>query len=187
MTGNNKTQNLIMESALAVFNKYGFEEASVSEIVKRASVAQGTFYRYFRNKKECFNRLILKLAGVFIEEFNHTLQDNNRIPLIIGLKQAIDIIRENRELNRLLVIENRHMDQQFMEAIKNTRLLLINNSINQFIERGDSRRIASIKAQLINNIIDSVIINEILEDHGSSHIKISTGQLLESIIYDFKD
>src|SRR3954447_18677601 len=49
----------LLTSARAVFAKKGYEEATVSEIVTRAGVAQGTFYLYFPGKEA--------LAGAFAE------------------------------------------------------------------------------------------------------------------------
>jgi AcrR family transcriptional regulator len=52
-----RTQLLL--AARTVFAKKGYEEATVSEIVRRAGVAQGTFYLYFPGKES--------LAGAFAE------------------------------------------------------------------------------------------------------------------------
>lgn len=49
----------LLEAARAVFSKKGYEDATVSEIVTRAGVAQGTFYLYFPGKEA--------LAGAFAE------------------------------------------------------------------------------------------------------------------------
>ena len=49
----------LLSSARAVFAKNGYEDATVSEIVRRAGVAQGTFYLYFPGKEA--------LAGAFAE------------------------------------------------------------------------------------------------------------------------
>ena len=42
----------ILAAARAVFDEKGYELATVSEIVSRAGVAQGTFYLYFESKKD---------------------------------------------------------------------------------------------------------------------------------------
>lgn len=41
----------ILAAARAVFGDKGYESATISDIVKRAGVAQGTFYLYFESKK----------------------------------------------------------------------------------------------------------------------------------------
>src|SRR5205823_4636584 len=50
----------LLAAARAVFGKKGYDSATVSEIVGRAGVAQGTFYLYFPGKDA--------LAGAFAEE-----------------------------------------------------------------------------------------------------------------------
>src|SRR3954452_5563506 len=49
----------LLSAARTVFAKKGYEDATVSEIVSRAGVAQGTFYLYFPGKES--------LAGAFAE------------------------------------------------------------------------------------------------------------------------
>ena len=56
-TPDRRTQLLL--AARAVFSKKGYDEATISEIVNRAGVAQGTFYLYFPGKEA--------LAGAFAE------------------------------------------------------------------------------------------------------------------------
>lgn len=56
-TPDRRTQ--LLSAARSVFAKKGYEDATVSEIVGRAGVAQGTFYLYFPGKES--------LAGAFAE------------------------------------------------------------------------------------------------------------------------
>jgi len=52
------TRRRILDAAEEVFGESGYYEASISEITRRAGVAQGTFYIYFRSKREIFVELI---------------------------------------------------------------------------------------------------------------------------------
>jgi AcrR family transcriptional regulator len=52
------TRRRILDAAEEVFGEFGFYEASISEITRRAGVAQGTFYLYFRSKRDAFVELI---------------------------------------------------------------------------------------------------------------------------------
>nr|BBH93063.1 hypothetical protein KTA_12620 [Thermogemmatispora argillosa] len=56
------TRQRILEAAEAVFGEQGYYEASISEITRRAGVAQGTFYIYFRTKREIFVELVKDLG-----------------------------------------------------------------------------------------------------------------------------
>lgn len=53
-----ETRRRILDSAEEVFGESGYYEASVSEITRRANVAQGTFYIYFHTKRDIFVELV---------------------------------------------------------------------------------------------------------------------------------
>src|SRR5690348_2501899 len=56
------TRRRILDAAEEVFGELGYYEAGVSEITRRAGVAQGTFYIYFHTKREIFEQLIFDLG-----------------------------------------------------------------------------------------------------------------------------
>ena len=45
-----RTRARLMDAAVAVFARDGFEAASVNEIARAADVANGTFYLHFRDR-----------------------------------------------------------------------------------------------------------------------------------------
>ena len=51
----------LVKSAASVFMQQGVAAASVDDIVRAAGVAKGTFYLYFRGKKEIFDELVIDL------------------------------------------------------------------------------------------------------------------------------
>ncbi|MBM7837347.1 AcrR family transcriptional regulator [Alkalihalobacillus xiaoxiensis] len=55
ITDNNR---LLMDAALPLFAQNGFHKTKVSDIVKKAGVAQGTFYWHFKNKEAIVVRLL---------------------------------------------------------------------------------------------------------------------------------
>ena len=52
------TRRRILDAAEHVFGEMGYYEASVSDIARSAGVAQGTFYIYFRSKRDIFIELV---------------------------------------------------------------------------------------------------------------------------------
>jgi len=67
----------IIQAAIEVFGKKGFQAATISEIAQRADVAEGSIYQYFKNKEDLFfsipieetkefrTQLELHLEGIF--------------------------------------------------------------------------------------------------------------------------
>jgi AcrR family transcriptional regulator len=60
------TRQRVLEAAEEVFGAKGYHGASVTEITRAAGVAQGTFYLYFRGKKEIFLDLVDGLSNRLI-------------------------------------------------------------------------------------------------------------------------
>lgn len=50
----------LLKAGLEFFLEHGVEVTSIDEIVKRAGVAKGTFYLYFKNKYELLEQVILE-------------------------------------------------------------------------------------------------------------------------------
>ena len=53
----NKRQ-VIIDCAIAEFAAYDYDTASISNVVKQAKIAKGSFYQYFENKEELYLYLI---------------------------------------------------------------------------------------------------------------------------------
>ncbi|GFZ33441.1 AcrR family transcriptional regulator [Clostridium zeae] len=51
---NEEKREKVMRAAVSEFSNNGFENANIGNIAKTASVAKGSMYQYFENKKELF-------------------------------------------------------------------------------------------------------------------------------------
>lgn len=63
------TKERIMKSAETLFSERQFDDVSIAEICRAASVSNGVYYRYFRNKEE----LLLSLNDSFLVYFEKAL------------------------------------------------------------------------------------------------------------------
>jgi len=57
----------LFDAAATVVGRDGYEEASVSKITALAGVASGTFYNYFENRQDLFNRLLPAIGDGVID------------------------------------------------------------------------------------------------------------------------
>src|SRR5690625_2709393 len=55
-------------AAYELFTEKGITETAISDIVKKAGVAKGTFYTYFKNKEDILERLILNKSMKVLDE-----------------------------------------------------------------------------------------------------------------------
>ncbi|WP_082788787.1 TetR/AcrR family transcriptional regulator [Lederbergia lenta] len=65
-----KKDYLILQAAIELIKEKGFEKTSISAITKKAGVAHGTFYRYFKSK----NEIIPAIAELIFEDLLTTAQ-----------------------------------------------------------------------------------------------------------------
>ncbi|AOM83802.1 TetR family transcriptional regulator [Salisediminibacterium beveridgei] len=94
----NKKERLI-QAATALIREQGYEKTSVSQIVKRAGVAQGTYYLYFQKKSD----LVTEIAAGILQHQLTRIQANTEEQNLTGVIRTIievsfDTTRENRDL-----------------------------------------------------------------------------------------
>jgi AcrR family transcriptional regulator len=56
-----RTRQKLIDAAEQVFAELGYHDASIVKLTEAAGVGQGTFYLYFKGKKEIFDELVLDL------------------------------------------------------------------------------------------------------------------------------
>jgi TetR/AcrR family transcriptional regulator, fatty acid metabolism regulator protein len=62
----------ITDAAVAVFAEKGFHAARVSDVAKRAGVADGTIYLYFKNKEDLLLSIFEEKMGLLITELTQS-------------------------------------------------------------------------------------------------------------------
>jgi AcrR family transcriptional regulator len=65
----------LLDAAEAVFGESGYERASITELTRRAGVAQGTFYVYFPDKQSIFVELVRALSHQVRQEMAQAVAD----------------------------------------------------------------------------------------------------------------
>jgi AcrR family transcriptional regulator len=129
----------ILSAARSVFKESGYESATISQIVKHAGVAQGTFYLYFDSKKSIVVELAqqpmadmaIRLQGILdgTESFAEILKKFVHLGFEVG--------QQNPDLCRLM-----HMSDDGGRAIENldshaevTQMAV--GMFQQFMDRGE--------------------------------------------------
>jgi len=65
----------LIHAAQEVVGEYGYAEASVSRIVERAGLAQGTFYLYFDSRQDLFDQLLPEVGGKALAYIREAVKD----------------------------------------------------------------------------------------------------------------
>ncbi|WP_153730550.1 TetR family transcriptional regulator [Sporosarcina obsidiansis] len=93
----------IIQSAIEVFQEQGIEKTKISDIVKRAGIAQGTFYLYFPSKLALMPAIAEVMVAKTMEIVKRTVDDQADYPK--QFEQMVDAIYEvNKEYYEILAV-----------------------------------------------------------------------------------
>jgi len=105
----------ILAAALDEFSQQGFAAARLEDVAKRAGVAKGTIYLYFRDKESLFQELIRTMLTPVVGTIEAMGQAD--IPLHLLADRIVDIfVREvyetrRKDVIRLMIAEGRRFPQ----------------------------------------------------------------------------
>ena len=116
----NKQQKLtnLMETAFSLFTNQGFSHTSISDIVKDAGVAKGTFYLYFKDKYDLREKLILRKTE---QLFIHALENSDYQTLKTADDRILaitdDILHQLQENPLLLRFINKNLSWSVLRSV----------------------------------------------------------------------
>lgn len=61
-----KTKDALLNAAMEVISQKGFHASTTAEIAKKAGVAEGTIFRYFKSKKDILHTIAIEIAATII-------------------------------------------------------------------------------------------------------------------------
>ena len=124
----------IMEAAIKILARQGYNDATVSQIAKEARVADGTLYLYFENKDDLLVRIFHDITDHFIKEGLQLIEKvNSPIEKLKAIaKLHLKNLGSDEDLACVFQIELRH-NAKHMKRFSETKLreyfLIIENVI----------------------------------------------------------
>lgn len=105
--GREERREQILESALNVFIKNGYNGATTVDIAKEAGISEVTLFRYFNSKKQIFTEAIEPILVTSLKESIVASKDLDPIKkLKYILKDRIRFISDHHEVIKLILMEN---------------------------------------------------------------------------------
>lgn len=169
-----KRERLILDASVKVFSKKAYLNTSVADIIKEASVARGTFYLYFKSKKDLFNTLIDRYLSELSQDvskitaFNMTHDVDLQKKFRTLASDLISSITRNRLLTKIILVSSHGLEQefdakinQFYDQIKRIIQYNLDQQINANILRNCNSEIAS---TCIVGSVKEFIVNWIQSD-----------------------
>ncbi|MFC4402017.1 TetR/AcrR family transcriptional regulator [Gracilibacillus xinjiangensis] len=73
-------RNEILDTAERLFHTKGYEKCTVNEILKEVQIAKGTFYYYFKSKKEVLDAVVSRYSELIISRCEEVLKRDALTP-----------------------------------------------------------------------------------------------------------
>lgn len=101
-----KKEKMLFSAAYELFTTKGANNTAIDDIVKKAGVAKGTFYLYFKDKYDIIDRLILdksaQLINEAVEEMNKVGLKNFKEKTLFFINYVITYFKKNKLMLKLI-------------------------------------------------------------------------------------
>ncbi|MGE6552320.1 TetR family transcriptional regulator [Bacillus mycoides] len=184
----NKKEKIVY-AAIEVFQEKGVEKTKISDIVKLAGIAQGTFYLYFPSKLS----VMPAIAEVMVEKMILAVKEKvqNDSPFSSKVEQVIDavfnFIAEYREIQALMyagLASTEHIKE--WEAVYEPLYIWLSDFLSEAKESGEIRDSvhAERTAKLFIALVESAAEQVYLYDHkDDEQVELQKTEVLDFLTH----
>lgn len=183
----------IIDAALDEFADKPYHQARVSNIVKKAGIAKGSFYQYFENKKEIFKYIIDIMGEKKLKYLSEVIKKQPEMDFFNfleelykeGINFATDHPRLNKIGNKLFSDSNSELLEEIMEINKNKSIDFYENVLSKGIQNGeiDPKIDVEVTAHLLTKI--NIFIGELL--YKESEVNVDDMEIVQKVLYIIKN
>ena len=132
--------NSILKAAKDLFLHFGFKKTAVDDIARKARVAKGTIYNYFRSKEELFQKVFKDEGEKMIQRMREAVKEQNipqdkiREMIISKIKHYKEfyLIHDSKRLNSDLLFP---VIQQEQNEILKKEIMIITEILQDGVSR----------------------------------------------------
>ena len=170
----------LLGAARKVFRAKGYDRARVSEIVREAGVAQGTFYLYFPSKRDVavslLDGLMETMAHAAATAMGPLTSFEERLESLIAV--SFEVARHNADLFRLAFIgaDETHPEMHSESPEHASILRIITNLFRDAVDAGEMESMdPEIAARLALGLLQHAIIEAFVFGAGEESDRLEQG------------
>ena len=170
----------LLRAARKVFRAKGYEGASVSEIVREAGVAQGTFYHYFPSKRDAAvslrDGLLETMAQAVATAVKSRTSFEDRLEALIAA--CFKVARRNADLFRLAFIgaDETHSEMHSQSPEHASFLRAITDLFRDAVDAGEMEVMdPEIAARLAIGLLQHAVIEAFVFGAGEESERLEQG------------
>ncbi|MEK3936621.1 TetR/AcrR family transcriptional regulator [Sporosarcina sp. FSL W7-1349] len=188
----------LLQVALEIFATKGYHATKISDIVKQAGVAQGTFYWHFKSKEEIAKEIIedgkVNLLAAIQQGYRQTYgTSEDMIESTISLMRKIfTFAKEHRNLMTILLIKGNGADPEIREAITET-ITEVENAFKQNIQRAtelgmlESASNIELRAGMLTSLVLGTLSRWLFgPENDLDHVPTSTVEEITDALVQFE-
>ncbi len=165
----------ILESATALFVRYGYRKTSIDEVAKAAGVAKGTVYLYYRNKAELvLHAIALEKCG-YVDRLGPLLDADipaaARLQALIALglmgMQEMPLLSSLSGGDHELALALGEVDASVLARIDGWRAEFMIGLLDDATGSTLSRQTLHARAQVLIDVITGVVLTGALSSKGA--------------------
>ncbi|WP_188206356.1 TetR/AcrR family transcriptional regulator [Alkalibacillus aidingensis] len=162
---------LILDAAVEVIAENGYHHSQVSKIAKKAGVADGTIYLYFKNKEDILISLFQEKMGQFVGKIEHELKDIHQADQKLYKLIEMHFRQLSEDPNLAIVTQlelrqsNKRLRLKINEVLKGY-LTLMDQILKGGMEDGTFQDQLNVKLvrQVIFGTLDEVVTNWVMKE-----------------------
>lgn len=171
MKKNKPKYNQIIEAAVKVIAENGYHASQVSKIAKKAGVADGTIYLYFKNKEDILISLFEVKMGRFVDQIAHSISQKQDVSdkLFSLIEMHFSQLADDHDLAIVTQLELRQSDSELRLRINHVLKPYL-TEIDQIIQEGmevkrfrDDLNLPLVR-QMIFGTLDEVVTNWVMNE-----------------------
>lgn len=166
-----KKENELFSAAYELFTTKGTKDTAIDDIVKRAGVAKGTFYLYFKDKYDIINKLILLKSSIVVKEAMLEVEEQGlkefEDKIVYFINYIINYFKENKLMLKLInknlswgVFKRALMRNEEYRDMEEVVIFFMNNMVNNNVTEEE----AMINLFLIFELVGSVCYSSIIHN-----------------------
>ncbi|MEC5421997.1 TetR/AcrR family transcriptional regulator [Virgibacillus sp. C22-A2] len=168
----------IIDAAVIVIAENGYHASQVSKIAKKAGVADGTIYLYFKNKEDILVSVFEERMGQFIDQIISSInkQENANQKLLTLIEMHFRQLSEDHHLAIVTQLELRQSDSTLRLQINKELkpyLTVIDTIIKEGIEEKlfrDELNLPLVR-QMIFGTLDETVTNWVMKERKYDLVK----------------
>lgn len=157
--------NAILDAAVAVFARKGYQRARTREIAAEAGIAEGTIYNYFRGKRELLFALIQRLATETLPDILEQPVADERDLLTTIIRDRFAVMEKGGRVMQVIFQElagDEELQQAYFREVVLPIMARVEPIITERINRGEMRPVNP--RVLVPAVFGAVVVSALVSE-----------------------